>query len=156
MEKTNVMRILDQKKIDYEALEYPCDDFVDGIEVARLINKEADYVFKTLVCISGNKKYYVFVIPVNSNLDLKKCAKAVKEKNMELINMKDLLNLTGYIRGGCSPIGMKKPFVTVFNETALIIDEIIFSAGKVGYQVLLNPNKLSEVIENVIFEDIVI
>ena len=155
MEKTNVMRTLDQKKIKYNCYEYPHEDgVVDGPAVATLLNEDPNKVFKTLVCVSKSKKNYVFVLPVNKELDLKKCAKSVSEKSVEMISVKELLPLTGYVRGGCSPIGMKKSFITVIHKTALDFDSIIFSAGKIGYQVEVNPLDLSKLIR-VSFEDIV-
>jgi Cys-tRNA(Pro)/Cys-tRNA(Cys) deacylase len=155
MEKTNVMRTLDQKKIKYNCYEYPHEDgVVDGLGVATLLNEDPNKVFKTLVCVSKSKKNYVFVLPVNKELDLKKCAKSVSEKSVEMISVKELLPLTGYVRGGCSPIGMKKSFITVIHKTALDFDSIVFSAGKIGYQVEVNPLDLSKLIR-VSFEDIV-
>ena len=147
MEKTNVMRILDQKKIKYECYEYPHTDgvCVDGIDVAMLLDEDPNQVFKTLVTVSNTKHYY--------ELDLKKCAKAFNVKSLEMIPVKELLNITGYIRGGCSPIGMKKSFETVVDIDAKEFDNIIFSAGKIGYQVKMNPNDLSKLIR-VKFEDI--
>lgn len=155
MEKTNVMRILDQKKIKYTTYEYPHEDgvCVDGLDVARLLNEDPSSVFKTLVTIGKTKNYYVFVIPVDCELDLKKAAKACGEKNVEMIHVKDLLQTTGYIRGGCSPIGMKKSFKTFVDINAQNFDTIIFSAGKIGYQVEMNPNDLTKLI-NVKFIDI--
>ncbi|MCR5706317.1 MAG: Cys-tRNA(Pro) deacylase [Acholeplasmatales bacterium] len=155
MEKTNVMRTLDQKKIKYNSYEYPHEDgVVDGVGVASLLGEDPNRVFKTLVCVSKSKKNYVFVVPVNCELDLKKCAKAVSEKSVEMIAVKELLPLTGYVRGGCSPVGMKKSFVTVVHKTALDFGTIIFSAGKIGFQVEMNPLDLSKLIR-VTFEDIV-
>ena len=155
MGKTNVMRILDQKKIKYDCFEYPHEDgvCVDGIDVAMLLNQDPNQVFKTLVTVSNSKHYYVCVVGVAHELDLKKCAKVFNEKSLEMIPVKELLNITGYIRGGCSPIGMKKPFKTVVDIDAKEYDEIIFSAGKIGYQIKMNPNDLSKLI-NVKFEDI--
>lgn len=148
MEKTNVMRILDQKKIKYDSYEYPHEDgvCVEGEVVAVALNQNPNRVFKTLVTVSPSKKYYVFVVPVSKELDLKLCAKVVNEKSVEMIPVKDLLTLTGYVRGGCSPIGMKKNFITIVCESALFYDSIIFSAGKIGYQVEINPNDLCKVI----------
>ena len=155
MEKTNVMRILEQRKIKYESFEYPHEDgvCVDGIEVAMLLDQDPNQVFKTLVCVSNTKHYYVCVVGVAHELDLKKCAKAFNVKSLEMIPVKELLNITGYIRGGCSPIGMKKAFDTVIDIDAKEYDNIIFSAGKIGYQVKVNPNDLSKIIK-VKFEDI--
>ncbi len=142
-QKTNVMRILDQKKIPYSAHSYPHGDTaVDGVTVAQLIGRPANQVFKTLVCVSGNKKYYVFVIPVSKELDLKKAAKAVGEKSIAMLHVNELLPLTGYVRGGCSPIGMKKAFPTTIDCSCNDIDTIIVSAGKIGTQVELAPDAL--------------
>lgn len=154
MEKTNVMRILDQKKIKYNSYEYEHEDgVVDGLGVAEKLNEDPNKVFKTLVTVSKAKKYYVFVVPVAHDLDLKKCAKAVNEKSIEMLPLKELTPLTGYVRGGCSPIGMKKAFKTVVNDTALGFDTIIFSGGKIGVQVEVSPNDLSKLIQ-VSFADI--
>ncbi len=145
MEKTNAKRILEAKKIKYKEYEYPHgEDALDAKEVANLIGVDEKIVFKTLVCKGVN--YYVFLVPVNSNLDLKKAASVVREKRVELIPVKDLFSLTGYVRGGCSPIGMKKSFFTVVEESALENDTIIFSAGKIGYQIEMNPRELSKII----------
>ncbi len=153
MEKTNVMRILDQKKIPYNEYFYG-EEAISGVEVARVLNQDETRVYKTLVTTSKSNKNYVFIIPVAEELDLKKCAKAVNEKYVEMIPQKELLPLTGYIHGGCSPIGMKKQFKTVINDTALNQDKIIFSAGRVGYQVELNPTDLEKVI-NLIYYNII-
>ncbi|MDE7263064.1 MAG: Cys-tRNA(Pro) deacylase [Anaeroplasmataceae bacterium] len=148
MEKTNVMRILDQKKIPYEAYTYPHEDgtCVDGSHVAKLLGQDPKKVFKTLVAMGTSKHYCVFVIPVEQELDLKKSAKAVNEKAVELIPVKDLLHITGYIRGGCGPIGMKKCFKTIVDQSALELNTIIISAGKIGYQVKLSPIHLSKLL----------
>lgn len=146
MEKTNVMRILDQKKIKYKSYSYADTDAVNGIEVAKVLNQDPKKVFKTLVTVSGSKKNYVFVIPVEKELNLKKAAKAVGEKSIEMLKAKELLPLTGYIHGGCSPIGMKKFFPTIIEQSAGQFDTIIFSAGKIGYQVELSPEDLKKVI----------
>lgn len=141
--KTNVMRILDKEKIEYIAHEYPHGkDAVDGVTVANLMNQNPDCVFKTLVTKGCGSDYYVFVIPVDKELDLKKCAKAVGEKSVEMIHVKDINKVTGYVRGGCSPIGMKKQYRTVYHITANDISNIIVSAGKIGYQIDLNPQDL--------------
>lgn len=145
-EKTNVMRILDQKKIAYNHYCYVGTNAVSGVEVANVLGQNEEKVFKTLVTTSKSNKNYVFVIPVAKELDLKKCAKSVGEKNIEMLKSKDLLPLTGYIHGGCSPIGMKKFFDTVIDETALNQQSIIFSAGKIGYQVELTLENLKKVI----------
>lgn len=145
--KTNVMRILDKSKINYKHYEYVNTKVISGMEVASILNQDSNQVFKTLVTISKSKKYYVFVIPVNKELDLKKAASSVNEKNIEMIKSKDLLTITGYIHGGCSPIGMKKNFTTVINDTANSFETIIFSAGKIGYQIELSLNDLHKVID---------
>ncbi len=142
MEKTNVMRLLDASSIPYTAFEYD-KTVTDGQMVAKLLNQNADEVFKTLVTVSSSNINYVFVIPVNCTLNLKKAAKSVGEKSIVMIKQKDLLGLTGYIHGGCSPIGMKKPFKTVINDTAMLFNDICVSAGRVGKQVKLNPITLA-------------
>lgn len=146
MEKTNVMRILDQKKIEYQHYEYDNDRAYSGTEVAQMLGQDAKRVYKTLVTVAKSKKNYVFVIPVEEELDLKKAAKAVEEKSIEMLKSKELLPLTGYIHGGCSPIGMKKVFPTVLHRTAKEQEKIIFSAGKIGYQVEMAPENLGKVI----------
>ena len=134
MEKTNVMRILDQNKIEYKSYNYVKSGVISGIDVAKYLNIDENKTFKTLVTVSNSKKYYVFLVPVNKELDLKKAAKITNEKSIEMVKSKDLLNLTGYIHGGCSPIGMKKQFPIIINDSALSFDTIIFSAGRIGYQ----------------------
>ena len=145
-EKTNVMRILDKKKIIYNSYSYANTDAISGIEVAKVLGQNPKQVFKTLVTIGKTKKYYVFVIPVEKELDLKKAAKSVGEKSIEMIKSRELLPLTGYIHGGCSPIGMKKYFTTTIDISAQEMNTIIFSAGKIGYQVELSLEELSKVI----------
>ena len=145
--KTNVMRILDNFKINYKHYSYTDTDAISGIEVATVLNQNPEQVFKTLVTVSKTKKYYVFVIPVAKELDLKKAAKSVNKKSIEMLKLKDLLPTTGYIHGGCSPISMKKFFTTVIDETAKNFNTIIFSGGKIGYQVELSLNDLSKVIK---------
>lgn len=146
MEKTNVMRILDQKKIEYQHYEYDNDKAYSGTEIAQMLGQDARRVYKTLVTVARSKKNYVFVIPVEKELDLKKAAKAVGEKSIEMLKSKELLPLTGYVHGGCSPIGMKKVFQTVLHETAKEQEKIIFSAGKIGYQVEIAPEDLNKII----------
>ena len=143
-EKTNVMRTLEQKKINYTAHAYPHGEgeAPDGLSVAVSLGQDVEQVFKTLVTRAASGNYYVFDIPVAENLDLKKAAKAVGEKSIAMILSRELLPLTGYIHGGCSPVGMKKQFPTVFHETALLYDTIMVSAGKIGYQVEVNPEDL--------------
>lgn len=144
--KTNVMRVLETNKIPYEVYTYESDGDFDGQSVARKIGKEPAQVFKTLVTIAPSKNYYVFVVPVLHELDLKKCAKAVGEKTVEMIPVKDINKVTGYIRGGCSPIGMKKQYVTVVDSSCLDFETIVFSAGKIGYQVEVAPGELLNLI----------
>ena len=141
-EKTNVMRVLDQKKIPYTAHTYDPESGIDGVSVAQILGQPAEQVFKTLVTKAASGAYYVFDIPVAENLDLKKAAKAVGEKSVAMLPQKDLLPLTGYVHGGCSPVGMKKQFPTVFHETALLYGAICVSAGKIGHQVECDPNAL--------------
>jgi Cys-tRNA(Pro)/Cys-tRNA(Cys) deacylase len=143
-EKTNVMRLLEQKKIPYEAHSYAhCEgEAPDGVSVARSLGQNPDAVFKTLVTRGASGAYYVFPIPVAHTLDLKKAAKAVGEKSVAMLLSRELLPLTGYIHGGCSPVGMKKQFPTVFHQSCLEQDTICVSAGKVGYQVELKPADL--------------
>lgn len=144
--KTNVMRILDQKKINYKSYSYVDSGVVSGMEVAAVLQQNPNQVFKTLVTVGSSKSNFVFVIPVNRELNLKKAAKAVGEKKIEMIKSKELLPLTGYIHGGCSPIGMKKQFKTVFDASAKEFDTIVFSAGKIGYQVELSLEEVAKVI----------
>ena len=141
-EKTNVMRVLEQKGVAYTPHTYPTDGSIDGASVAGYLGQDPECVFKTLVARGASGGYYVFDIPVEDTLDLKKAAKAVGEKSIAMIHQKELLPLTGYIHGGCSPVGMKKQFTTVFHETAEILDTICVSAGKIGYQVEVNPADL--------------
>ena len=145
-EKTNVMRILDQQGIPYTAHAYPADGPIDGVSVAAFLHQDPEQVFKTLVTRAASGNYYVFDIPVAENLDLKKAAKAVGEKSIAMIHQKELLGLTGYIHGGCSPVGKKKQFPTVFHETAELFDTICVSAGKVGAQIEADPNALMALI----------
>lgn len=145
-DKTNVMRVLDQKKVAYKSFHKELDATLTGVQVAQMNGQNPDQVYKTLVTVGKTKNHYVFVIPVGCELDLKKAAAAVGEKNIEMIAQKELLPLTGYVHGGCSPIGMKKFFTTTIDKSAGEFDTIIFSAGKVGYQVEVNPADLSKVI----------
>lgn len=151
-EKTNVMRLLDQKKIPYNTYCYADTDAVSGTEVAAVLGQNPGQVFKTLVTVGKSGANFVFVIPVERELSLKKAAKAVGEKNIEMIKQKDLLPLTGYIHGGCSPIGMKKPFKTTIHESAAEFDTIIFSAGKIGYQVEVSPEDLKKAVNYQLFD----
>ena len=144
-ERTNVMRILDQKKIAYESHSYEPDATMSGEEIAGILNEDKDKVFKTLVTQGKSGAYYVFVVPVAAELDLKKAAKAAGEKAVAMIKQKELLPLTGYVHGGCSPIGMKKRFPTFIHETAMDHERIYVSAGKVGFQIELSPSDLISV-----------
>ena len=144
-EKTNVMRLLDQKKIGYEAFWYDGEG-LSGEDVARVLGEDEKSVYKTLVTRGRDKAFYVFVIPVAGELDLKKAASAVGEKSIEMIKQKELLPLTGYIHGGCSPIGMKKSFPTILDESAKELEKIFISAGRVGAQVCLSPKDLEKMI----------
>ena len=144
--KTNVMRILERQKIAYNHYCYEGTGAVSGIEVAAALGEDADRVFKTLVTVSRSRRYYVFMIPVAAELNLKKAAAAVGEKDVEMLKQKDLLPLTGYVHGGCSPIGMKKQFPTVVHNSAENYATIIYSAGKVGYQVETSLAGLRKVI----------
>lgn len=147
-EKTNVMRVLEQKKIPFTPHAYPHEEgvAVDGVTVARSLGQDPECVFKTLVARGASKGIYVFCIPVGDTLELKKAARAVGEKSIEMVAVKEINALTGYVRGGCSPVGMKKQYPTVFHETAEIIDTIMVSAGKIGYQVELAPSALVELV----------
>ena len=154
--KTNVMRILEQKKVPYQAHSYPHGkEPVDGMTVARLLGQDPRQVYKTLVAYGHSKNHYVFVIPVESTLDLKKAAKAAGEKSVEMVPVSELLGLTGYVRGGCSPIGMKKQFPTTFHSSALEQGTIAVSAGKIGDQVLVEPNALAKLVRGA-FADIIV
>ncbi len=142
-QKTNAMRILEQKKIPYESLDYPHgSEPVDGETVARLTGSDPSNVFKTLVAVGASRMHYVFVIPVACTLDLKKAAVAVGEKSVAMIHVSEITPLTGYVRGGCSPIGMKKLFPTVFDRSAEFIDRIQVSGGRIGTQIALSPADL--------------
>ncbi len=145
-EKTNVMRLLDQAKIEYKHYSYASAEAISGTEVAAVLNQNPAQVFKTLVTVGKSGAHYVFVIPVAGELDLKKAAKAVGDKAVDMLKSKDLLPLTGYIHGGCSPIGMKKLFTTVVDKSAEAFDTILFSGGKIGYQVEVAPSDLKKLV----------
>lgn len=146
-EKTNVMRILEQHKCTYQSYNYLDTGVVSGTEVARVLNQNPDQVFKTLVTVGASKNYYVFMVPVEKELQLKEAAKAVGEKSIAMIKEKELLPLTGYVHGGCSPIGMKKQFCTVIDSSAADFDTIIFSGGKIGYQVETSLAELEKIVK---------
>lgn len=141
MEKTNVMRLLDVAGIAYTPHEYD-PEIVNGVSVAQTLGQNPECVFKSLICVNEKKEYFVFDVPVAQELDLKKAAKASHSKSIEMIHLKDLLPLTGYLHGGCSPLGLKKPFPFFMDETAQLFDNVYISAGKRGYQVELNPLEL--------------
>ena len=142
-EKTNVMRVLEQKGIPYTPHTYGHGDTApDGVSVARMLGQDPEAVFKTLVTRGASGEYYVFDIPVAHTLDLKKAARAVGEKSVAMLPARELLPLTGYVHGGCSPVGMKKQFATVFHETCILYDTVCVSAGRVGFQVEVSPDAL--------------
>lgn len=144
--KTNAMRILDRNKKEYTTYQYESDGFLDGVSLAEKLSLPKEATFKTLVAKGKSGEFYVFVIPVAEEVELKKAAKAVSEKSVEMIPVKDLTKVTGYVRGGCSPLGMKKQFKTVIHESALQQEKIIFSGGRLGSQIQMNPRDLIEVI----------
>ena len=145
-DKTNVCRVLDQKKVSYKTHVCPDAEGLSGDEIAAVLNENPEQALKTLVTVGKTGKNYVFVVPVNKELDLKKAAKAVGEKSIEMIKSKELLPLTGYVHGGCSPIGMKKFFPTTFHKTAEDFETIMFSAGKIGHQVEVKLSDVDKVI----------
>lgn len=154
-QKTNVMRVLEQRKIAYTAHEYPHgDEAVDGVTVAKMTGQDPELVFKTLVARGASKKVYVFVVPVTAELELKKAARAVGEKSIALVHVSEINALTGYVRGGCSPVGMKKLYPTTFDQSAAGKPTILVSAGKIGYQVELAPGELAKLV-NGRFADII-
>ena len=144
--KTNAVRILERNKIDYELITYECDEFIDGLHTAELTGAPVEQSYKTLVMQGKSKQYYVFVIPIAKEVDLKAAARSVSEKSVEMIHVKDLTAITGYVRGGCSPLGMKKQFPTVFHETVILFDTICVSAGKIGAQVEVPPQALLDLL----------
>ena len=153
MIKTNAMRILDKNNIEYKTYSYDSSKAISGTEVAKSLNQNPNYVFKTLVTVAKSKNHYVFLVPVEKELDLKKAALAVDEKSVEMLKQKDLFGLTGYVHGGCSPLGMKKIFTTVIDISAKDQPIIIFSAGKIGYQIQTTLQQLKLAI-NFILADI--
>ena len=146
LEKTNAMRILDQKKVAYKEHTLGITEAVSGVEAATLLGVDESLVFKTLVTVGKSLEHYVFVVPVASELDLKKAAACVNEKNVEMVKSKDLLSLTGYVHGGCSPVGMKKFFKTTFDESAQNVDRIFFSGGRIGFQIETTLSELKKAI----------
>ena len=144
--KTNVMRILDKNKIPYQAVHYECDEFIDGLHTAELTGAPVEQSFKTLVARGKSGQYYVYVIPIAREVDLKLAAKAAGEKSVEMIHVKELNAITGYIRGGCSPIGMKKQFPTFLDDSAQQFETIYISGGKIGVSICLSPQSLCQLI----------
>ena len=140
--KTNAMRILETMKIPFQHLTYECDEFVDGIQIADMLGLPHEKVYKTLVTVGNSKNYFVFVIPIAEELDLKAAARSVGEKNVEMIHVKDINSVTGYIRGGCTAVGMKKQYVTRIDSSAEELPEIIVSGGRIGSQLVLSPGDL--------------
>lgn len=143
--KTNAMRILEKNKIPYEHISYECDEFIDGLHTAAKTGAPVEQSFKTLVAQGKSKGYYVFVVPIAEEVDLKRAAKVVGEKSIEMIHVKDINTVTGYIRGGCTPIGMKKQYPTFIQESALEYDQIYVSGGRIGSTLKLNPKDLAKV-----------
>ncbi len=137
--KTNAMRILDKNEIPYKVNYYNCDEFIDGIHIADMLSQPYESSFKTLVTVGKSGEHFVFVIPIDKEIDMKKAAKSVGEKSIEMVHVKDIKNVTGYIRGGCTSIGMKKNYRTVIDSTVLSFDEVIISAGALGAQLFIAP-----------------
>ena len=152
--KTNAMRILDRKKIAYEFLTYECDEFIDGLHTAEKTGAPVEQSFKTLVMQGKSRNYFVYVVPIAEEVDLKAAAKAVGEKSVEMIPVKDITAVTGYVRGGCSPLGMKKEFQTVIHESAALYDKIYISGGRIGTSICLSPKDLCDTVKGV-FSDII-
>ena len=152
--KTNAMRFLDKNKIEYTVQTYQCDEFIDGIHVAEMLGQPLDETFKTLIAHGRSGSYYCFLLPVAQELDLKKAAKSVEEKSVELLHVKDITKVTGYVRGGCTPIGMKKQFMTVVHASAEELPLFYISGGRIGTQIRLSPKELVKSI-NGRFEDII-
>lgn len=153
--KTNAMRFLEKNKIPYEERTYECDEFIDGVTVANALGQPLEATFKTLVAHGKSGNYYCFLLPVDKELDLKKAAKSVGEKSVELLHVKDLTAVTGYVRGGCTPIGMKKQFMTVVHVSAEALPEFFISGGKIGVQIKVSPTALVRAIRGK-FEDILL
>lgn len=143
--KTNAMRILDRSKIPYRINNYECDEFIDGVHIADKLGQSYDVTFKTLVMQGRSGSFYVFVVPIHREVDLKKAAKVVGEKSLEMVHVKDIQQVTGYIRGGCSPVGMKKSYPTIIHCSAEGLKEVIISGGRLGTQIFLSPKDLAEV-----------
>ncbi|MDE7365489.1 MAG: Cys-tRNA(Pro) deacylase [Ruminococcus sp.] len=152
--KTNAMRFLDKSKIAYTIQTYECEEFIDGVHVAEKLNQPPDETFKTLIAQGKSGNYYCFLLPVAMELDLKKSAKSVGEKSVELLHVKDITKVTGYVRGGCTPIGMKKQFMTVIHKSAENLELFYISGGRIGTQIRLSPNELVKAMRGK-FDDIV-
>ena len=152
--KTNAMRILDRKKISYEYQTYECDEFTDGIETADKLNLPHEQVYKTIVTTGKSGEHYVFVLPIEAEIDFKKAAKVVGEKSLEMLHLKELTKVTGYVRGGCTSIGMKKQFPTVIQEDAKELEHMHVSGGKLGMQLTLLPEDLAKA-ANAQFADVI-
>lgn len=153
--KTNAMRMLDKLKIPYKVNYYDCGEFIDGVHIADSLGQSYDSSFKTLVTFGKSGQYYVFALPIDKTLDMKKAAKAVGEKSLEMVAVKDINAVTGYIRGGCTPIGMKKQYRTIIHKSAQDFGEIIVSGGKLGAQLILKPADLAKAC-GAVFEDIIV
>lgn len=144
--KTNAMRILDKNKIPYEIIQYECDEFIDGLHSAEKTGAPIEQSFKTLVMQGKSRQYYVFVLPIAEEVDLKAAARTVGEKSVEMIHVKDITAITGYVRGGCTPLGMKKQFPTILHESARNFDRIYVSGGRIGTTIIVNPDDLLSVV----------
>ena len=144
--KTNAMRILDKNKIPYEIIQYECDEFIDGLHSAEKTGAPVEQSFKTLVMQGKSRQYYVFVLPIADEVDLKAAARTVGEKSVEMIHVKDITAITGYVRGGCTPLGMKKQFPTILHESARNFDRIYVSGGRIGTTIIVNPDDLLSVV----------
>ncbi|MBP5433172.1 Cys-tRNA(Pro) deacylase [Ruminococcus sp.] len=153
--KTNAMRFLDKSKIEYTVQTYECEEFIDGIHTAEKLGQPLEETFKTLVAKGKSSNYYCFLLPVALELDLKKAAKSVNEKSVELLHVKDITAVTGYVRGGCTPIGMKKQFMTVVHNSAETMSQFYISGGRIGVQIHLSPQALVKAIRGK-FEDIIL
>ncbi len=153
--KTNAMRILEKNKVPYETIQYECEEFIDGLHTAQKTGAPVEQSFKTLVVQGKSKEYYVLVVPIAEEIDLKKAARVLNEKSIEMIHVKDITKVTGYVRGGCSPLGMKKQYPTVIHRSALEYDEIYISGGRIGTTLKLKPEDLAKTIK-ADFEDIIV
>lgn len=150
--KTNAIRILDKEKVKYTINTYECDEFIDAKHIADMLSQPYESSYKTLVAKGKSGEYFVFLVPIVEELDMKKAAKSVQEKSVELIAVKDINKVTGYIRGGCTPIGMKKKFKTVIDSSAMDFDTIIISGGRIGTQILISPSELKAVVDAEIYD----